>query len=1314
MIHKLFFKLFLFWSVVASLLFAQQRQIGQYQPGIGQLPLAFEPNLGQGPAGTVFLAHGAYPVFLQPDKAVLIFPNHDIRSKKQSSEQPSAITLQLIGSNKTAQGEGTDLLPGKSNYYVGGTAENWRTGIPQFAAVAFRSVYPGIDLVYHSKGGQLEYDLVLSPGADPSLIRFQARGIDSMELDGSGDLTLRTHRETLELRKPAIYQKNADGSRRAVSGDFVVRDNVVSFRVGEYKKNQQLIVDPVLSYSTLIGANNSTTVSGVSADESGDMFITGTTFATNYPTVNPFQSKNNGTTNIFVTKLNPSGDVILYSTYIGGGAFDTASGIAVDPSGSAYITGTAASGNFPTTSGAFMTSCGEFCNTPFVSKFLSDGSIAFSTYMGGSNSPAHAIAVDSAGEAYIAGNTASNDLPTTPGSFEPVYPGQICTSCYNGYVEKLNSTGSGLVYSTYFGAVPTIGTPNTIGSGIAVDTAGSAYLVGSTTGVPTQNPIQASEVNGPFLPNAFIAKFSPDGSTLEYSTYLGGYSPFFSEEAGDFATSVAVDSSGNAHVAGTSSSCDFPLSLDALSTACVTTGFDQKIFALVVNSTGSQLLFSTFLASGNTPSIAVDAKGNSYVAGNTTSYQFPVLKPIESTSELSTSTTFVSELDLSGKLLFSTYYGSTYGAASAGIALDLKGGIYIAGEGQADFPLLNPISSQILQTTSYTIFASKISPTQAPQFSLAPRVSPIFALRNVSSSPLTIDSIVPSSNFTKGGNCGTSLAPGTGCTLILEGADDHRSTGTVTITTNASQKPETFGLSKSPNGDPNVGPLISASPATLLFGSQYIGSTSPSQTITLQNAGTEAATISGFTLGQPFNQTNDCPTTLNPSSFCTISVSYTPATSNDFNTLSIGINQGIPITIFVSGYGVSSSIALSTSSIQFGNQTVGAAGVGRVINLVNATSVPTTAPSISASAGFAQTNTCTGVLAPNATCRVSVSFIPSGNQNASGTLTATSYGPGGSPTVGLLATGLAAGDLEFAPVTLNFTGYVTGAQNGIITVTNNSKNSIPITLIKTAVPFSQTNTCPSSLSPAETCQVTVTWDPTQAGSSSGTLQVSYTGSGSPQTLGLSGSAQTLVQFYPTTVQFAPQLLNTSSPEFSVFVENYGSTTVNLSPVALQGTNFSIVQNACGSTLQRDTGCNIEVVFTPTATGLRTGTLSVTASDSSAPHTVTLQGTGVSSGTGSLSTASLDFGTQVVGTQSVPQSVTLSNTGSGPLGITSISTLPNFFAQTNKCGSSLAVGAKCTISIRFTPKLKGILVGSLTVQTDGGSSPQTVSLTGTGE
>ena len=401
------------WSIQP--LFGEQPPSDKSELRSGQLPLVFEPNSGQAPADVAFLARGTYSIFLQADRALLVLPTGADGSKQEPGSRSSVLTLQLLQSNKEARAEGLDLLPGKSNYYIGRQSTNWKTGIPQYGTVAFKSIYPGIDLMYYGKQGQLEYDFVLSPGANPRAVRFRVTGARKVKLNASGDLLLEVADGAVEVHKPTIYQKAGDGTRRAVVGDFSLCGDEVDLKVGNYDNRKELIIDPALSYSTLIGANNNTQVQGVAADSNGNVYVTGTTFATNYPTVNAFQTANKGTTNVFVTKLGPTGDVILYSTYLGGSGFDNAAAIAVDGSGSAYVTGTVGASDFPITPGAFMTTCPSLCNTPFVAKFLTDGSLAFSTFMGGSNSPAHAIAVDSAGEAYIAGDTASNDLPTARG-----------------------------------------------------------------------------------------------------------------------------------------------------------------------------------------------------------------------------------------------------------------------------------------------------------------------------------------------------------------------------------------------------------------------------------------------------------------------------------------------------------------------------------------------------------------------------------------------------------------------------------------------------------------------------------------------------------------------------------------------------------------------------------------------------------------------------------------------------------------------------------------------------------------------------------
>ncbi len=1270
-----------------------------------RLPLVFEPNRGQVDGDVRFLSRGTtYTVLLSPDKTVLALYPNAVSGDPGKQPQPSTVTLELADSNRQVSPEGVDLLPGKSNYFIGKEPAKWIAGIPQYGKVEFKSIYAGIDLVYYGKDGKLEYDFVLSPGADPRTLRFKVKGARTVELSGDGNLSLEASDGTIELRKPVIYQE-VNGVRRTIAGNFALRsDNEIGFDLATYDVSKPLVIDPVLSYSTLIGANNSTQVQGIAVDSSGNAYITGTTFATNYPTVAPFQSINKGYSDVFVTKLNPAGNVILYSTYLGGSAFDTGRAITVDSSGSAYVTGNIGSGDFPTTPGAFMTTCSSICNTPFVTKFLTNGTLAYSTFMGGSNVAAWAIAVDSTGAAYITGSAASSDLPL-------VNPFQ--TTPAGGFLQKLNPTGSGLDYSTYLGG------GGDWGQGITVDTSGSAYVVGSTTApnFPLKNPIQSSQV-GVNLPNAFITKFSPDGSSLMFSTYLGGSSPFFFSYAGDFATGVAVDPSGNVHVVGTSSSCDFPLTLNALNTDCVNTSYTQKIFVTTLNSSGSQILFSTFLQNGFSSGIAVDNAGNSYVTGTTTSNSFPLLNPIESTSQQSSSIGFVTELNPGGKLLFSTYLGATAGGSqAAGIAVDGHGAIYVAGAGQGDFPLLHPIPSQVFQKTYYTLFLSKISPQSAPQFSLSPRLSPVLALRNVSSVPLTISAITPSSNFTEGGNCGVTLAAGTGCTLILEGANDKKTSGTVTITSNAYTEPQTFTISKAATGD-SVGSILTIFPIYVQFPAQLIGTTSSSQQIVIQNSGLSAAAINSITMIQPsvFNETNNCPALLNPASSCTISVTYSAATSQDSAQLAIVADPSqTRYTAFLSGFGTTSSILASTSSVQFGSQFVGSPPLGRMVNLTNTTPYPATVTGLSTSSEFAQTNTCSLALAPHASCRVLVTYSPLTNETVTGTLVASSLGPGGPQTINLYGTGLIVSDLAASPLPLNVYAYVgEPAGSGFVTLTNTSTVSMTLTSFTVAAPFTQTNDCNGQLAAGASCTLTVNFSPTAAGTFNGSVSIQHTGQGSPQVVPLVGTGQTVFAVTPSLLDWGQQALNTSVIGYLSLgnYANYGNVTVT--SITVQGSDFSLSKDGCASVFPPFTGCgDLEIAFVPKATGLRTGSVSVIASDSSSPHVANIQGTGVSNGQGNLSVASVAFAPQKVGTISTARTITLNNNGTGTLTIGTIAASAQF-TQTNTCKTTLAAGASCAISVRFAPTLQGLLVGSITVTDDGLGSPHVVALTGTGQ
>ena len=888
-----------------------------------------------------------------------------------------------------------------------------------------------------------------------------------------------------------------------------------------------------------------------------------------------------------------------------------------------------------------------------------------------------------------------------------------------GYVEKLNASGTALIYSTYFGAVPANGLPPaTIGSGIAVDATGSAYLVGNTTGIPVKNPIQSNVVGGP---NAFIAKFSPDGASLVFSTYLGGSSTYFFSYGGDFATGVAVDYLGNVHVVGTSSSCEFPLTLNAWSTDCVNGEYTQKVFVTTLSPSGTQMLFSTFLENGFSEGIAVDTKGNTYVTGIATSDNFPLLHAIENNSQSGTivpysSNSFVTKLDLTGKILFSTYLGQTGGGAqTAGMAVDSKGGIYIAGAGQGDFPLLHPISSQILQSTYYTVFLAKISPANVPQFSLSPRVSPILALRNVSSVPLTISSITPSTNFTKEGNCETTLAPGTGCTLILVGKADNKTYGTVTIASNASSIPQKFVIYKSKTGD-SVVANVSVYPQYVQFPPQLIGSAGAPQKVIITNSGPLAAAINSIFLIQPaaFTETNDCPGSLEPFSFCTVTVTYNAATTNDSAQLGVlhDPNQTTD-TVVLAGVGSNSAILASTPSVQFGTQYVGAAPLARIVNFVNTSTYPATVTGLTTSMGFAQVNTCTVPLAPQAECRVAVSYIPATNESPTGQLTASNLGPGGPQVVALYGTGQILSDLAASPIPLDIYANVGHPASGTVALTNTSSTAMTLTAFKISGAFTQSNNCNGNLAARSSCTLTVNFNPTSAGTFNGTVAITHSGVGSPQVVPVVGNARTIFYLSPASVDYGQVQVHTPVLGY-LGMANMSNSNVTVKSITVQGTDFKLTKNGCPSVFTPFLGCgDVEITFTPTAIGPRTGTATVAVSDSATPLVGTLQGMGVSAGVGTLSAATLTFAEQVVGTSSSAQTLTLKNTGTGVLTLGTISASTQFL-QTHTCTNTLAAGSSCKISVRFAPTLQGILEGTLTVQDDGAGSPHAVALSGIGQ
>ncbi len=653
------------------------------QGAYGQVPVFFFENRGQlASQDILYIAKG-------PELTGYFGSNHVLLTTGSSSYRVS-----FPGSNLSPTLEASQALGARINFLLG-AASHWKTNLPAYGALAYRGLFPGVDLIYSTSGNRLKSDFIVAPGADPSVIRLRYEGNGKARLEGDGALVMQGAAGEFRENAPVIYQE-IDGKRVPVEGSFrMLPDGTVGFHVGVFDRATPLIIDPVFSYSTYLGGSSMDSVTSIAVDGAGNAYLGGWTTSTDLPTVNPARAANSGGVDAFVAKLGPGGNTLIYCTYLGGRGDDRAFGIAVDAAGNAYITGWTGSGaSFPTVAPAQATLAGG--KDAFVAKLNPAGNaLIYSTYLGGAATDSgNAIAVDSAGNAYVAGGTYSLNFPTS-NAYQTSNRGQ-----QNAFVAKLNPSGS-LLYSTYLG-----GNGNDSAAGIAIDSAGSAYITGGTTSTnfPAVAPLQAASGG---QQDAFIAKLNPSGNGLIYSTYLGGSGGMAgSMEAG---TAIAVNASGAAYVAGTTSSTNFPVTAGALQATNLGGGGDG--FVAKLNPAGSALVYSTYLGGSSVDyasGIAVDFAGNAYVAGYTASYDFLNLRAVQP-GNAGPYDAFIAKLNPAGTgLLWSTYLGGAASDAAYAVALDSLCNVYVAGLAQSgDFPLRNPF--QNLNGGSFGGFVTKVS-----------------------------------------------------------------------------------------------------------------------------------------------------------------------------------------------------------------------------------------------------------------------------------------------------------------------------------------------------------------------------------------------------------------------------------------------------------------------------------------------------------------------------------------------------------------------------------------------------------------------------
>jgi beta-propeller repeat-containing protein len=642
------------------------------------LPLAFVENRGQIDSRVRFYAQGSrYAFHFTRDAAVLSFVDAN------GGTRGVVLSLRFVGGNPKVTLEGQERTPGEVNYFRGNDPSRWLTAIPRYSHVVYRDLWPGIDMMLRGDTGTLKYEFRVRPGAHIADIQLAYDGSKGLTLDDAGGLLIDTALGVLRDSRPVAYQTVA-GARVPVESRYLLNDGQYSFALGAtYDPGQELVIDPGLDYSTLLGGSSHESAAALAVDASGNAYVTGLTQSPDFPTTaGAFDRTGSASNNLdaFVTKVNANGTALIYSTFLGGGNFEWGRGIAVDAAGNAYVAGQTKSSDFPTTAGAFDRTfnvdtcprCGIDQYDAFVAKLNASGSgLVYSTFLGGFDlDDALAIAIDGSGNAYIGGETGSSTFPTTAGALDASING-----AFDAFVTKLNAAGSALVYSTYLGGLEVDYVQR-----VVVDSSGQAYLAGPTRSAdfPTTPGAFDTTQNGGF--DTFLLKLDASGSALRYSTFLGGLDV-------DFAGGLAIDADGNAYVSGGTLSPDYPVTPGALDD----TLDDSDAFVTKVNATGSALMYSTFVGGTGgegASALVVDGGGNAWIAGGTSSADFPTTADGFDTSFNGTSDAFVAEIDATGSVLrYSTFLGGTSSESAADLALDPGGNVIVTGQTvSADFP----------------------------------------------------------------------------------------------------------------------------------------------------------------------------------------------------------------------------------------------------------------------------------------------------------------------------------------------------------------------------------------------------------------------------------------------------------------------------------------------------------------------------------------------------------------------------------------------------------------------------------------------------
>ena len=707
--------------------------------GYGQTSLRFEQNIGQTDSNVRYLTQGSgYSMAFTPTEMVLAldvstnadsanFANrHPAPHDRPQAHQFGLVHLSFAGANTNAELSPEQTLPEKINYLLGNDPTGWRTGVSAFGRVHYHDLYPGIDLNFHGNQTMLEYDYVVSPGTDASVIQLNMTGADHAGVEADGSLAISVGGRMAHFKKPVAYQMTG-GVRHEVTCEFHLHGNQLGFELGSYDHGSSLVIDPVLSYSTFLGGSAQSSAWGLAIDSHDNAYICGwaAPSSSSAATSGAFQTNNRAVSslrlfpleNCFVAKLDKTGTNLVYYTYLGSTVSDAAVGIAADAQGNAYVTGYTYGQDFPVTTNGLITtnlsyyvdSYGYFAGhvQGFMSKLSADGSqLVYSTYLG-TDTGAYpgAIAVDSQDNIYVGGQ-AYNDYPVTnaiqsTSKTYSNYAGDSYPDAYDAFITEISSNGQSRVYSTFYG-----GYEEEYVSSIALDKSGNLYAVGETrsTDFPVTNAIQTTYGGGTY--NAFALKLDHTGTNVIYATYLGG-------NVNDWANGVGSDTNGNAYIVGTTFSANFPITNALLSvingngSTSVSDGFLTKL------SPSGQLLYSTYLGGSQSDianGVAVQADGEVVVAGQTGSTDFAPYANYGSVNSGNLDA-FVARLNSAGNVLENfAYLGGSQEDSANAVALDANANAYVAGYTYStDYPVTGTnVVQPVFKSGSDSAFVTKL------------------------------------------------------------------------------------------------------------------------------------------------------------------------------------------------------------------------------------------------------------------------------------------------------------------------------------------------------------------------------------------------------------------------------------------------------------------------------------------------------------------------------------------------------------------------------------------------------------------------------